>query len=173
MWRGATGLRLVVSRSADVGALAAAGERSGVRQTWGASYGLRRRQDHDRAGYSEPVLYERLGGYDAIAAATDALLERLFADPQLKDYWKGASNDVKRKGRQLVVDFMVESAGGPAFYTGRDMKTAHTGMRISESDWEVFMGHAAATLASFGVPEREKGEVLAFFSGLRGEIVEG
>jgi hemoglobin len=118
-------------------------------------------------------LYQRLGGYDAIAAASDDLLDRLQADPQLKDYWKGASTDNRRKARQLIVDFMVEAAGGPAFYVGRDMKTAHDGMRISDSDWDAFMRHATATLDHFEVPSREKEEVLAFFSSLKGEIVEG
>ena len=121
---------------------------------------------------AEESLYERLGGYDAICAATDDLLGRLQSDPQLKDYWKGASHDNRRKARQLVVDFMVEAAGGPAFYTGRDMKTSHAGMQISESDWQVLMRHAAATLDHFEVPAREEEEVLAFFTTLKGEIVE-
>jgi hemoglobin len=124
------------------------------------------------AGVAEKTLYERLGGYDAICAATDDLLGRLQSDPQLKDYWKGSSNDNRRKARQLVVDFMVEAAGGPAFYTGRDMKISHAGMGISENDWGVFMRHAGATLDHFGVPAREREEVLGFFTSLKGEIVE-
>jgi hemoglobin len=118
------------------------------------------------------TLYHRLGGYDAIAAATDDLLARLQADPQLAGYWKGASNDNRRHARQLIVDFMVEAAGGPAYYTGRDMKTAHDGMHIDEADWDVFMHHSAAMLDNFGVLAREKDEVLAFFSSLKDEVVE-
>jgi len=121
---------------------------------------------------AEKSLYERLGGYEAICAATDDVLGRLMNDPQLKDYWKGASNDNKRRARQLLVDFMVESAGGPAFYIGRDMKTSHVGMQISGSDWDVFMRHATATLDHFDVPAKEKEEVLAFFSSLKGDIVD-
>ena len=101
-------------------------------------------------------LYHRLGGYDAIAAATDDLLARLQSDPQLRDYWKGASTNNQHKARQLIVDFMTAAAGGPAYYTGRDMKTSHVGMHINESDWEAFMRHAAATLDHFGVPSLEK-----------------
>ena len=117
-------------------------------------------------------LYHRLGGYDAIAAATDDLLARLQSDPQLRDYWKGASTNNRRRARQLIVDFMAEAAGGPAYYTGRDMKTSHVGMHIDESEWEAFMRHAAATLDHFDVPSREKDEVLAFFASLKTEIVE-
>ena len=36
---------------------------------------------------SEQSLYARLGGYDAIAAATDELLQRLTSDPNLGFYW--------------------------------------------------------------------------------------
>jgi len=117
-------------------------------------------------------LYDRLGGYDAICAATDDLLGRLQSDPQLKDYWKGASHDNRRKARQLIVDFMAEAAGGPTFYVGRDMKTSHVGMGIGDSDWEVFMRHSAATLDHLSVPAREKDEVLAFFTSLKSEVVE-
>jgi hemoglobin len=117
-------------------------------------------------------LYHRLGGYDAIAAATDALLARLQADPQLRDYWKGASTHNQRKARQLIVDFMTEAAGGPAYYTGRDMKTSHVGMHIDDHDWDAFMRHAAATLEQFGVPAREHEEVLAFFTSLKDDVVE-
>jgi hemoglobin len=121
---------------------------------------------------AELSLYQRLGGYDALAAATDDLLARLQSDPQLGGYWKGASADNQRKARQLIVDFMSEAAGGPTYYTGRDMRLSHDGMHISASDWEVFMRHSAATLAHFGVPERETQEVLDFFSSLKGDIVE-
>ena len=121
----------------------------------------------------EESLYNRLGGYDAIAAATDDLLARLQSDPRLRDYWKGASTNNQRRARQLIVDFMVEASGGPAFYTGRSMKTSHQGMRIDERDWDTFMRHAAATLDNFAVPALEREEVLAFFNGLKSEVVEG
>lgn len=121
---------------------------------------------------STQSLYQRLGGYDAIAAATDDLLARLQSDPQLGDYWKGASDDNQRKARQLIVDYMSEAAGGPTFYNGRDMHRSHAGMHISDSDWDVFMRHSAAMLAHLAVPEQETREVLDFFTSLKGQIIE-
>jgi hemoglobin len=120
---------------------------------------------------TDQTLYHRLGGYDALAAATDDLLARLQGDPRLRDYWKGASHANRRQARQRIVDFMVEAAGGPAYYTGRDMEQSHDGMRIDDEDWAVFMRHAAATLEHFEVPERETAEVLAFFASLKSAIV--
>ena len=95
---------------------------------------------------SEKSLYERLGGYDAIAAATDELLRRVTSDPDIGFYWRGHSTDSMKRDRQLIVDFLCEAIGGPVIYRGRDMKTSHEGLRITERDWEIFVGHTVATL---------------------------
>ena len=117
-------------------------------------------------------LYERLGGYDSIAAVADDLLPRLRADPQLGRFWAHRGDDGVQREKQLLIDFLCANAGGPMYYRGRDMALCHRGMRISESDWSVFLGHAAATLTKFAVPERERAEVVAFVQGLRRDIVE-
>ena len=52
------------------------------------------------------------------------------------------------------------------------MTTSHKGMGISESDWQVFIGHVEASLASFEVPATERTEALAFVGGLKSEVVE-
>jgi len=118
-------------------------------------------------------LYERLGGYDAIAAATDdLLLGRLVNDPLLGVYWKGKSEDSLRRDRQLIVDFLVQAAGGPGFYFGRDMRTSHTRLGITDGEWQIFMGHTRAMLAHLSVPEREGQEVLGFFESLKADVVQ-
>ena len=53
------------------------------------------------------------------------------------------------------------------YYRGRDMVLIHRGICISESDWNVFLGHAAATLAKFQVPEAEQRDVVAFVQNSR------
>ena len=118
-------------------------------------------------------LYERLGGYDALCAATDdLLLGRLVKDPTLGAYWKGKSEDSLRRDRQLIVDYLVQASGGPGFYFGRDMKTSHTRLGISESEWQIFMGHTRAMLTNLSVPEREAQDVLGFFESLKADVVQ-
>jgi len=117
-------------------------------------------------------LYERLGGYDAIVAVANDLLPRLNNDPQLGRFWAHRGIDGVNREKQLLIDFLCASAGGPVYYRGRDMGLAHRGMRISESDWNVFLGHAAATLAKLKVPEAEQREVVAFVQSLKKEIIE-
>ena len=118
------------------------------------------------------TLYTRLGGYDAIAAVASDLVSRLQSDPQLGRFWQHRGTDGIRRELQLLINFLCAATGGPLLYTGRDMLTTHRGMRISESDWTIFLGHAAKTLEKFQVPATEQGEVVAFVLGLKGEIVE-
>ena len=118
------------------------------------------------------TLYARLGGYDAIAAVSDNLLPRLMQDPQLGRFWAHRGEDGIKREKQLLINFLCASAGGPMVYTGRDMPTSHKGMQISSSDWDIFIGHLKSCLESFQVPDRERGEVLAFIDSTRAEIVE-
>ncbi len=119
-----------------------------------------------------PSLYTRLGGYDAIAAMSDNLLPRLMADARLGRFWQHRGEDGIRREKQLLVDFLCCSAGGPMLYTGRDMTTTHRGMKIDAVDWETFLGHLRETLSSLNVPQQETNDVLGFIESTKAEIVE-
>jgi hemoglobin len=80
--------------------------------------------------------------------------------------------DTHNRERQLAVDFVAASAGGPTFYLGRDMKLAHEGMGITKEDYAAFMHCLSATMDTFEVPEPERGEVVAFITSLEPQIVE-
>ncbi|MBV9215375.1 MAG: group 1 truncated hemoglobin [Acidobacteria bacterium] len=120
----------------------------------------------------EKSLYQRLGGYDAIAAVSDDFIGRLATGKLLGRFVVGLSDDSKKKLRQHLVDFLCNATGGPCLYLGRDMKTAHTGLGITEADWKEGVNALVATLDKFKVPDREKGEVLAAVGGLKKDIVE-
>jgi hemoglobin len=121
---------------------------------------------------NEQTLYERLGGYDAITAVANDLLPRLQADAQLGRYWQNRGEDGIQREKQLLIDFLCSSAGGPVFYTGRDMKTSHQGMKISEADWTTFMGHLHDTLETFALPKTEYDDVVAFIESTKADMVE-
>ena len=86
-------------------------------------------------------LYARLGGYDALSAVAGDLLPRLIGDPQLGRFWQHRGADGVAREKQLLIDFLASNAGGPLYYTGRDMKLSHEGMQISAADWASFIGH--------------------------------
>jgi len=124
------------------------------------------------SGGAEKSLYQRLGGYDALAAVSDDFIGRLAASKVLGRFVVGLSDDSKKKLRQHLVDFLCNATGGPCLYLGRDMKTVHRGLGINEADWKEGVNALIATLDKFKVPEKEKGEVLGAVSSLKGDIVE-
>jgi hemoglobin len=125
-----------------------------------------------QAAASGPSLYKRLGGYDAIAAVVDDFLGRLAADKQLVRFLVGLSDDSKSHLRQRLVEQVCAAAGGPCVYTGRDMKTAHKGLAITGSDWDLSVKHLTDSLDKFKVPEKEKGELLGIVGSTKADIVE-
>jgi len=120
----------------------------------------------------EKSLYERVGGYNALAAVVDDFIGRLVADKQFEKFFIGHSIDSKKKIRQHILDQFCAATGGPCIYTGRDMKTTHGGLGITEADWDAAAKHLAASLDKFKVAEKEKGEILAFVTTLKKDIVE-
>jgi hemoglobin len=128
--------------------------------------------DPESSAYTRESLYKRLGGYDVIAAFVHDLMPRLRADRALVGYWKGISEDSARRGDQLLIDFICAAFEGPVYYAGRDMKTSHKGLGITEAEWDIFMPHVDAALDSIGVQAREKAEFIECTSGLKWDIVD-
>ena len=120
---------------------------------------------------SAASLYTRLGGYDALVAVTKDFVGRLATDPKLSRFFGGLNDVSKARVSAHVVDFLCVATGGPCIYTGQDMKTAHTGLHITEEDWNTSAGHLTETLNKFKVPQKEQDEVMQAVSGLKADIV--
>lgn len=124
------------------------------------------------AAQTTPNLYQRLGRYDGIAAFSDEFLKNLGDQPSLGRFFDGLADDSRRRLRQHVVDFLCEMAGGPCFYLGRDMKTAHQGLAIKAADWEAGVTALVATLDAFEVKGATRDEVIAAVQALKKDVVE-
>ncbi len=120
----------------------------------------------------ELPLYKRLGGYDAIAAIVDDLFALLRADPRFSRFGTGRGIDSHKRSRQLLVDQICSLSGGPCYYTGRDMKTSHAGLVITETEWTANLELTKQALESNGVGSREQAEFLSLFESYKKDIVE-
>jgi hemoglobin len=119
-----------------------------------------------------PSLYARLGGYEAIAAVVDDLLAREVKDPIVAPFFKGLEVRDLQRIRQHLVDQLCAVSGGPCFYPGRDMKTVHAEMEITEEVWNAFTGHIGETLRAFKVGERERNELVVIVGSLKKDMVK-
>lgn len=116
-------------------------------------------------------LYARLGGYDALTAVTDDFLARVLADVRIEPFFRGLETKDMQRTRQHLVDLLCAATGGPCFYPGRDMKTAHAQFEISPDVWNAFTGHLNETVARFRIGDRERNDLVAIVQSLRSEIV--
>ena len=70
-----------------------------------------------------------------------------------------------------INDQICNATGGPCEYKGKDMKTVHTGMKITDADFNALVEDLVKSLDKFKVPEKEKGELLSTLGGLKPQIV--
>jgi hemoglobin len=117
-------------------------------------------------------LYERLGGYNAIAAVVDSMMSKLARDPRLAKYFAGHCEDSRRRLRQLQVEMICQATGGPCYYLGRDMKTVHKGLGIDGADWTAAISHLVGAMDALKVADEEQKEVLSLLNGIKNEILE-
>ena len=128
--------------------------------------------DPEASAHTRRSLYERLGGYDRIAAFIADLMPRLRSDPTLAVYWKGKSHDGRRKQDKLIVDYICAAFEGPVVYVGPDMRIAHDGLGITVQEWAILMTHIAGALDAIGVRDPDKSEFIETTDGLKWDIVE-
>ena len=122
----------------------------------------------EQMAMKEKSLYDRLGGKPAITAVVDDFTARVAADRRINRFF--ANTDVPAFKAKLV-DQICEASGGPCKYTGKDMKTTHAGMGVTDDDFNALVGDLVATLDKFKVPEKEKGELLGVLGPMKKDIV--
>ena len=123
-------------------------------------------------------LYERLGGEPAITAVVDEFVARASANPKVNFSRKGtpaewsATPDNVAKLKKRLVQFIGSVSGGPQKYEGKDMRTEHAGMGITDSEFNAAAADLAASLDKFKVPSKEKDELMVIVGATKAAIVE-
>ncbi|HET9577730.1 MAG TPA: group 1 truncated hemoglobin [Usitatibacter sp.] len=113
-------------------------------------------------------LYERLGGKPALDAVVAELWNVVAADARINRHFTKTRPEAF--AGQLV-DFLCQASGGPCQYKGKDMASAHTGMHLSDADFNALADDTSIVLDKFKVPAQEKGEVLGMLGGLKPDVV--
>lgn len=121
-----------------------------------------------------PTLFTRLGGLPAITAVVDEFLGNVVADNRINKFFSATVASSARVAalRQNLIDQVCAGSGGPCEYKGRDMKSAHQGMRIGDLEFDALVEDLVKALDRFNVPPDEKAALLGVLSPMRGDIVE-
>jgi len=121
-------------------------------------------------------LYDQLGGVYGIAPLVDDFVDRLWNDPVViaNPYVAEARQRyAKASLRFLFTEYLCDKTGGPMVYRGRDMKTAHAGLHISEKEWRAMIADLKASMRKFSVPEEAQGDVIGVLEETKKDIVVG
>jgi hemoglobin len=113
-------------------------------------------------------LYARLGQRPGIEAVMTDFVGRAAGDPRIAPRF--AKTDPKALIAKLT-DQVCAATGGPCRYTGRDMKTVHAGMKISDREWNITGGHMLAAMRAKRVPRKEQQEVMTLLGSMKADIV--
>lgn len=133
----------------------------------------------DEAAPATPKsLYDRLGGAPAITLVVDKFIGNVAANPKMVRTFQPLLDEVKAGKmtrvtalRNNLIDQIGQASGGPEKYKGKDMVTAHKGMKITEDEFNSLVGNLVSALNEYKVPSTEQGELLSVLGGLKGSIV--
>src|SRR2546421_10725745 len=82
-----------------------------------------------------PSLYKRLGGREGISLVVGDFVTNMAGDARVNARFKDMKPADLEKFRSNLADQICDATGGPCSYLGKDMKTAHKNMNISEAEW--------------------------------------
>ncbi len=116
-----------------------------------------------------PSLYERLGGADGIRRLVDDVMAAHLQNPVVQTRFQNIK-DIEH-AKKMAWEFFCAGAGGPQPYSGRDMRTTHRGMNISEQEYLAVMDDIMGALDANRIDDATKKDVLAILYSLKEEII--
>ena len=121
----------------------------------------------------EKSLYTRLGGKAGIKKVVNDFVGNCATDTRINKFFADTAKDKKRlaKFKTNLVNQICQASGGPCKYTGKDMKTAHKGMGITEADFNALVEDLVKALDSNHVGQTEKDQLLGALGPMKGDIV--
>ncbi len=119
----------------------------------------------------EPTLYKRLGGREGIRGVVDDFVAFLVADPRVKDRFTKLTPAQVEKLKTNAADQICDATGGPCSYLGKDMKAAHTGMNITEVDWNATVEDLIKALDKRNVAKKDQQELIGLLAPMKKDIV--
>lgn len=112
--------------------------------------------------------YETFGGEALVPEAIEMFYTRLQSDPVVGEFFERTDLAMLKTHQRM---FLTAALGGPDAYEGRDMRAAHAHLKITDTDFDLFLDHLNATLAELGVTPARIAELLEALDPLRLEIV--
>lgn len=116
-------------------------------------------------------LYEQIGGEPAMAAAVEHFYRRVLADERISHFFEDV--DMERQSAKQKA-FLTMVCGGPASYSGKDMRAGHARMvknGLNDMHFDAVVEHLSGTLTELGVAQPLVAQVIAIAEGARADVL--
>ena len=123
---------------------------------------------HAASPAAKDALYRELGGTEGITSVVDAFLGRINGDARINTLF--ATVDHKDL-RRLVIEQLCEATGGPCKYTGRSMEEAHSGLKLTDADFNAFVEDLKASMDQLKVSRTSQQKLIALLAPMKPQIV--
>jgi hemoglobin len=124
-----------------------------------------------RAPAPAPSVYRQLGGREGIALIVDDFVANVLADNRINARFKALQPPQVFKLKSNLADQICDATGGPCAYVGRDMKTVHRGMKITDAEWNATVEALVKALDKNNVPAGAKTALLGTLTPMKPDIV--
>lgn len=122
------------------------------------------------------TLWDRLGGEPGVKKAIDDVIALSIEDPAV-NLLRSGKFKLDAKGmaafKHKLLEMVSETTGGPLKYEGKDMKSAHAGMKITEKEFDAFAAHIVTALKKQKIAQDDIDAVMKIVGGTKKDIVEG
>ena len=120
------------------------------------------------------TLWERLGEEKGVKKIVDDLLSLAIEDKDV-NLLRGKKLDLQGVShfKEMLVAFISEGTGGPIKYKGKDMKTAHAGMKITDKEFDALGAILVDVLKKNKVAQADIDELMKAVAATKKDIVEG
>ena len=121
---------------------------------------------------SEKSIYEQIGGEAAVDAAVDAFYRKVLVDERISQFFDDVDMD-RQSAKQKA--FLTMVMGGPAHYTGLDMRQGHLHLiarGLNDEHVNAVIELLGETLAELGVPAAIIAQIAAVAESARADVLD-
>ncbi len=113
-------------------------------------------------------VYEKIGGEAAVNAAVDIFYRKVLADDRINEFFDTTDMEAQHAKQKA---FLTMAFGGPNAYTGKDMRTAHQHMNLTEAHFNAVAENLTATLTELEVPQQYIDEIIGIALSVKDDVL--
>ena len=113
-------------------------------------------------------LYREFGGQPGIERLVDGLLDNIARDDRIFPLFREANID---RLRSKLIEKFCSLTGGPCKYTGASLVDAHSGLKITEAQFNALVEDLIDAMESQDIAVGTQNRLLAILIPLRPEVI--